>query len=156
MRKYIKTIYEKLPVGVIKKFFKKGNGEKIINKEPAKESNWLTEASRAANLSIDGYEDNNYYVVKTPMAGVRPEDIEVVVDENRLSDKGKIRKNEKIKEENYFYAECYNGNFERIIQLPGEVREDGIEASLKNGMLTVRLVKYLKTGPKSVKVSGNE
>jgi len=117
-----------------------------------KKLNWFEE-EEVGELSVDVYEKNDNVIVKSTVAGVKPDDIEVVVDDDMVSIKGKRSQEEVISKDNYFYQECYWGSFARSFKLPVEVREEGAEAALKNGVLTIKLKKVKK--PKSVKVPVN-
>lgn len=66
--------------------------------------------------------------------------------------RGKREIEETITEDDYFYQECYWGGFSRSIILPMEIIPEKVDASLKNGVLTVKLPKSKKTQSISVKV----
>jgi len=66
--------------------------------------------------------------------------------------RGKREIDQSISDENYFYQECYWGGFSRSIILPVEIMPEKVDASLKNGVLTVTLPKAKKTQSISVKV----
>jgi len=65
---------------------------------------------------------------------------------------GKREKTETIKDEDYFYQECYWGKFSRSIILPQEVDADKAVASLKNGILLIKLPKLNREKTKKLKV----
>jgi len=67
--------------------------------------------------------------------------------------RGKREKDEEIKAEDYYYQECYWGPFSRSVILPVDVEAENAEASLKNGILTIRLPKIEKVKTKKIKVS---
>ncbi len=111
-------------------------------KEAEKNDGWNNDDYEEGELSIDVFEDaENNIVVKSTIAGVKPEDIDISVNNDMLTIRGKREHEEKIEEKNYFYQECYWGNFSRSIILPCEVRVDKISAKLKNGVLIVKLPK---------------
>ena len=60
---------------------------------------------------------------------------------------------EKVKESNYYYQELYWGAFSRSIILPEEIDADNARASMKNGVLTLRLPKLAKSKTKKIRVS---
>ena len=95
-------------------------------------------------LSVDVYQDKNNIIVKSTIAGVEPEDVDVSFDNDMLTIRGQRKKDLTVDEENYFYQECYWGNFSRSIILPVDVKTDKINANIKNGILTITLPKTKK------------
>jgi HSP20 family protein len=66
--------------------------------------------------------------------------------------KGRRILDENIKNEDYFFQECYWGSFSRSIILPMEIDSDRISATLKNGILTIRLPKIDKNRVKKIRI----
>lgn len=107
--------------------------------------------SGEAQLSCDVFEDANFIIVKSTLAGVKPENIEISISNDLLTIRGYRQDEDEVSEENYFCRECYWGAFSRSIVLPREVDQKKIDASLKNGILTIRLTKKYKTSSIKVK-----
>ncbi len=107
-------------------------------------------------LSVDVYQTEESLVIRSTIAGVKPEDLEVTLNNDVITIRGKRFHDHEVSAENYFYQECYWGGFSRSIVLPLEVRPDKVEASLKNGVLTVTLPKAKKAKPIEVKVRATE
>lgn len=103
-------------------------------------------------LAIDVYETPIEVVIKSTIAGVKPEDLDVGIEENTINIRGSRHNEEKIKGENYFYQECYWGTFSRSIILPVEVDADKTQAALKDGILTIRLPKIVKEKEKKIRI----
>ncbi len=125
--------------------------------EPAprkKETNeeWLTDFE--GQLNIDMYQTKDNVVIKSTIAGVRPEDIDITVANDMVTIKGARRKEENISQDDYFYQECYWGNFSRSVIIPVDIDSETIEADLKDGILTVIIPKAAKAKTKKVKVKG--
>lgn len=95
-------------------------------------------------LAVDVYQDKDSVIIKSTIAGVEPEDVEVSFDNDMITIRGKRQKDRTIEEQDYFYQECYWGGFSRSIILPVEVKPDKIEATIKNGILTITLPKAKK------------
>ncbi len=106
------------------------------------------------HLSIDVYEAGDKLVVKSTIAGARPEDLEVSVNGDVLTIKGERHLSEDVDYNDYLYRECYWGRFSRTVILPAPIDEKGVEASLENGILTVILPKLKKA--KELKIKINE
>lgn len=105
-------------------------------------------------LTIDVYQTDNDIVIKSTIAGVKPEDLDVSINNDMVSIRGE-RKNEEIVEHgNYYYQECYWGSFSRSVLLPVDVIPEKADASLKNGILTIRLPKADTTKTKKIQVRG--
>ncbi|MFH0854117.1 MAG: Hsp20/alpha crystallin family protein [bacterium] len=124
-----------------------GAGKKYIEKPE-----WNGQDYEEGELSIDVYQDKNDIIVKSTIAGVKPEDIDISVNNDMLTIRGKREHEEIIDEKNYYYKECYWGNFSRSIILPCEVKTDKITAKLKNGVLIVSLPKEKTEKKVAIKV----
>jgi HSP20 family protein len=104
------------------------------------QENWLEEEIDG-QLSVDVYQTPKDIIVKSTVAGAKPEDLEIQLNNDLLTIRGKRYQEETVNEEDYFYRECYWGGFSRSIVLPVEVRPNKIEAKLKAGILTIKLPK---------------
>lgn len=103
-------------------------------------------------LAVDIYETAKSLVVKAPIAGVNPEDIDISVNDDMLTIRGK-RHGAKADDAAYLIRECYWGNFSRSIILPVDVRAESIDAAMVNGVLTITLPKAVRT--RTIEVKGN-
>ena len=90
-------------------------------------------------LSVDVFKDGHELVIRSPIAGVDPKDIEISVNGDLLTIRGKRETRKDLEEDNWYYRECYWGAFSRSIVLPHHVAPDKTEASLKNGVLEIRV-----------------
>lgn len=116
---------------------------------------WMDDEYEEGQLSIDVYQTPKTIVVKSTIAGVEPEDIDISINNDMLTIRGKREEKEKINSDEYLYKECYWGSFSRSIILPVEVEANKIEAILENGVLTVILPKSKTSKQISVKVKTN-
>ena len=105
-------------------------------------------------LTIDVYQNDNEIVIKSTIAGVKPEDLDVSINNDMVTIKGERKTEETVNAENYYYQECYWGHFSRSVVLPVDVISDKAEASLKNGILTIKLPKADVTKIKKIQVRG--
>ena len=113
---------------------------------------WLGGDYDEGQLSIDVYQTPNSLVVKSTIAGVKPDDVDISINNDMLTIRGKRELVDKIAEENYLIKECYWGGFSRSIILPVEIEAEKVEASLDNGVLTVVLPKAKSAKQISIKV----
>jgi len=151
----------------MKNFFKQlvGLDNKKIDVNDANENNdldhlnqgeetneWIDDDYEEGQLSIDIYQTPKNIVVKSTIAGVKPEDIDISINNDMLTIRGKREDKDEIEEDNYLYRECYWGSFSRSVILPVEVKADQIEAVLENGVLSIILPKAKILKQVSVKV----
>ncbi len=104
------------------------------------------------DLTVDVAEDENAYVVKASLPGVKPEEVEVTLQNNVLTLKGEAQADKEINEERYHVRERHYGRFMRSLTMPTNIKADMIEASHENGVLTVRLPKAEENKPKKIAV----
>lgn len=102
-----------------------------------KKEEWL---KPEGELAIDFYQTGNELVIQSAIAGVKPEDLEISIEKDILTIEGERKKPFEEGGE-YFFQECYWGRFSRQIILPVEIDPNRIEATLKEGILTIRLPK---------------
>jgi len=103
-------------------------------------------------LAIDVYQTEDEIMVKTPIAGVRPEDLDISVTEDVLTIKGERKREEKREESDYLVQECYWGSFSRSYILPLAVDAENASASIKDGVLTVSIPKEAKAKTRVIQV----
>lgn len=103
-------------------------------------------------LAVDVYETKEKLVVKARTAGVNKGDLDVSIADNTLSIHGTLSAGTDEDVENYFVQECYWGEFSRSIALPVPVKEEDIEAVLKDGVLTVSFTKVKQDTVKKIQV----
>ena len=102
--------------------------------------------------AIDVYEENNNIIVEAEVPGMDPKDIDIEIENNTLRISGKTEKKEEVKEKNYYRKEIRKGAFERVITLPAEVKEDKIEATMKDGILRIVLPKKKSSASKKIEI----
>ncbi len=123
----------------------------LEEKVPAKKSA-DDEIETEGKLTIDVYKTPSEIVIESAIAGIKPEDLDVNVSTDSITIKGERRREEKIKDEDYFYQECYWGRFSRSVILPEEIDPDHATVRFKNGILTVRLPKLNRKKSKKLNV----
>ena len=102
--------------------------------------------------SVDIVENDNEFVIKADIPGVRTKDIEVSMNDGILSIKGE-RQSEKSEERNgYFRSECHHGTFHRRFSLPDSADPEKIVAKGRDGVLTITLGKREISKPKLIQI----
>lgn len=90
-------------------------------------------------LTLDVFRDGNDIIIKSTIAGVSPDEIDISITNDMVTIKGERGKDQKVKGSDYYYQELYWGRFSRSVILPVDIDPDKARASMKNGILTIRL-----------------
>jgi len=118
----------------------------------AAEDEWDEEEAVPGQLAVDVYETKEKLVVKARTAGVNKNDLDVSISDNTLQIRGTLNAGYEEDVENYHLQECYWGEFSRSLVLPIPVKEDEIEAVLKDGVLTISFTKVKQDSVKKIQV----
>lgn len=102
--------------------------------------------------ALDLYEDKDNLTLKCELPGMKKEDIDISLHEGFLTISGE-RKHEKKQEGEVYRTERYEGRFNRSLALPSKVNFDKINATYKDGVLTVKLPKAEEAKPKQIQVN---
>lgn len=116
------------------------------------EDEWDEDDNVPGQLAVDVYETREKLVVKARTAGVNKNDLDVSISDNQLTIRGTLSSGTEDGVENYFLQECYWGEFSRTIALPVPVKEEEIEAVLKDGVLTISFGKVQQDTVKKIQV----
>jgi HSP20 family protein len=119
---------------------------------PAVDDEWDEDETVPGQLAVDVYETREKLVVKARTAGVNKNDLDVSISDNQLTVRGTLSSGSEEGVENYFLQECYWGEFSRTIALPVPVKEEEIEAVLKDGVLTITFSKVQQDTVKKIQV----
>ena len=111
------------------------------------------EESVEGQLTVDVYDDGDDVVVRSTVAGVDEKNLDISVTSDMITIKGFREPAQKVRSTEYYHQELYWGPFSRSIILPVDVDADAARASLKNGILTIRLPKMERRRTKKVSVS---
>ncbi len=124
------------------------------NKNELKEELEEDDNDGEGQLTIDVYQTPEDIIIKSTIAGVKPEDLDVSINNDMVTIKGERKLEEEVSQDDYYYQECYWGAFSRSVVLPTDILADKAEASLKNGILTIKLPKAAKDQTKKIQVRG--
>ena len=106
-------------------------------------------------LAVDMYQTPTEIVIKTMVAGVKPEDLDISITRDMVTIRGKRMESYEENENDFFHKELYWGSFSRTIVLPADVEIEEAEASEKHGLLTLILPKIDKNRQSKLKVRTN-
>jgi HSP20 family protein len=115
-------------------------------------------ASQEQNLTtwapaVDIYEGEHELVVKADLPGVKPEELDIRVENNILTIRGERKFEKKVDEKNYLRVERAYGSFARSFSLANTVNSDAIKADYRDGVLTLSVPKREEAKPKQIKVN---
>jgi len=102
--------------------------------------------------AVDVYDRKDHLVVKAELPGMDKKDIKVSVDGNILTIKGETKKEQEVKEKDYYHSERAYGSFYRTLPLPVAVQKEKVKASYKDGILTIELPKSKEAGSKELEI----
>lgn len=129
-----------------------GNPAVAASGPAAPSDDWDESEDLPGQLAVDVYETRERLVVKARTAGVNKNDLDVSIADNTLSIRGTLSAGDDDGVENYFVQECYWGEFSRSIALPVPVKEEEIEAMLKDGVLTISFAKVKQDTVKKIQI----
>lgn len=120
-----------------------------------KNDDWMGE-EEDAQLTIDLLQNNEYIIIQSMMAGVRPDDLDVEITQEMITIRGKRKNpNPVANQEDYYCQELYWGPFSRSVLLPQEVDTEKSEATLKDGLLIIKLPKIDKDRKQKIKIKNS-
>ena len=108
-----------------------------------------------ANVSMDVAETDQAFEVKIDLPGIKPDDVDIQIDNNTLTIRGqRCEKNEERDEEKQYHrVERYSGSFARSIVLPTSINEDETAAEFKDGVLKIVIPKTEDAKPRKINIS---
>lgn len=116
--------------------------------------------STSMALPIDVYERDNVLFVKAAIPGVKPEEVELSIEEGILTISGETKQTEETTDEKtkFFRREYRYGKFARSIRLPDNIDLDKVDAKFENGFVTVTLPRTTPIKPevKRIPIKGAE
>ena len=104
-------------------------------------------------LPIDVREAGNWYEVQAPVPGFKPDEVEVTFADGVLNIKAEHSEETSREQGGYLRREVAYGNYQRSIQLPGDIEEDEISADFEHGVLIVKVPKAQRPEPKKIQVT---
>ncbi len=123
-----------------------------IHEEPEDSSQWMEEEAVEGQLTVDVYQTPDEIVIRSIVAGVRPDDLDISISRDMVTIRGAREEHKEVSDENYFHKELYWGAFSRTVLLPAEVEVEDASAQEKHGLLTIRLPKIDKEKQTKLKV----
>ena len=98
-------------------------------------------AEGAAMLPLDLAENENEFIVKASMPGVKPEDVQITAHGDTLTIRASVKEEREKKDEHYYLRERRLGEFQRTVTLSSPINADKARTQFENGVLTLVLPK---------------
>ena len=156
MAKHKKSFFERL-TGTVKindDEIEEEDGE-MEEDEEAKEKS-LADDDSDGQLAVDVHQTQSDIIIKTMVAGIRPEDLDISITRDMVTIKGSREDNTvNIDDEDYFHRELFWGSFSRTILLPQEIEIEEAEAIERHGLLTIKLPKINKDRQTKLRVKAS-
>jgi HSP20 family molecular chaperone IbpA len=151
-----------------KSFFERLSGAVKLDEEMAEEvkmhpttmyqsnplQNLHQEEEEEGQLTVDVYQTPSEIIIKTMVAGVKPDDLDVSITRDTVTIRGRREEEQTVSNTDYFHRELYWGSFSRTIILPEEIDVEESEAIERFGLLILRLPKLDKNRQTKLKVRG--
>ncbi|MEI6581543.1 MAG: Hsp20/alpha crystallin family protein [bacterium] len=118
--------------------------DEFLDEEQPQSEEWMNEEEFEGQLAVDVYQTKDMIIVKAPIAGVKPEDIDVAISEDVVTIRGDRKDEFAVEKDNYYVQECFWGSFSRSVILPTSTVAEKAEASLKDGVLTIQIPKVVQ------------
>ena len=116
------------------------------------DESWEDEEPMPGQLAVDVYETQDRLVVKARTAGVNKSDLDVSISDGILTISGTLSSGDDTEATQWHMQECYWGEFSRTLALPVSVKEDEVEAVLKDGVLTIKFNKIRQEAAKKIQI----
>jgi HSP20 family protein len=121
--------------------------EKKEVEKPKEKEEWL---EKEGELAVDVYQTETELVIQSAIAGVKPEQLNISLEGDTIIIEGERQKPSEGGD--YFVQECYWGKFSRKIILPIEINPEKIEATFKDGILTIRIQKISRERRRKISI----
>lgn len=113
---------------------------------------WVASGERQAEPALDLYATPEAVIAKVALPGVKPENVDVSIDDDLVTISGSFKEEKETTEAGYVHKELSHGSFSRSFSLPTAIKGEAATASFKDGLLTLTLPKTEQVKPKHVKV----
>ncbi|MDO8336591.1 MAG: Hsp20/alpha crystallin family protein [Candidatus Saccharibacteria bacterium] len=111
------------------------------------------DAAVPGQLAVDVYETDDRLIVKARTAGVSKQDLDVSISDGILTISGTLSSGDDSAASQWHIQECYWGEFSRTLALPVAVKEDEVEAVLKDGVLTIGFTKVKAEQARKIQIN---
>ncbi|HEX5591614.1 MAG TPA: Hsp20/alpha crystallin family protein [Candidatus Limnocylindrales bacterium] len=114
---------------------------------------WAGGAADGPGLPLDVTTNADELVVEASLPGIKPEDVEITVENGTLTITGKTAEQRRAEEGSYLVQEIRRGTFSRSMTLPNGLEPDKATATFEHGMLSLRIPKAEQVKPRQIRIS---
>ena len=112
-----------------------------------------SQASDGLALPLDVSTSPDALVVEASLPGVKPDDVEITLENNTLTISGKTAEERNAREGSHLVQEIRRGTFSRSVSLPAGLEADKATATFEDGMLRLHIPKAEQVKPRQIKIS---
>lgn len=114
---------------------------------------WMPGASDGPVMPLDVTTSADELIVEAALPGIKPEDVEITVEDGTLTISGKTGDERRAEEGSYLVQEIRRGAFSRSVTLPNGLEPDKANATFEHGVLTLRIPKAEQVKPRQIRIS---
>ena len=114
---------------------------------------WTSGAFEGPGLPLDVTTTPDEFVVEASLPGIRPEDVEITVENGTLTITGKTAQERRAEEASYLVQEIRRGTFSRAVTLPNGLEPDKASATFEHGVLSLRIPKAEQVKPRQIRIT---
>ena len=111
------------------------------------------DGSLTGQLPLDVTRTSDALVIEAALPGIRPEDVDITVEDGTLAIRGEYREEKRDGEGEALVTEIRRGSVARALTLPNGLEPDKATASFEHGVLTLRIPKAESVKPRQIKIS---
>jgi HSP20 family protein len=116
-------------------------------------SRWLSGGLDGPGLPLDVTTTADALTIEAALPGIRPDDVDVTVENNTVTITGKTADERTAEEGSYVLQEIRRGNFSRSVTLPSGLEPDKASATFEHGVLKLRIPKAEQVKPRQIRIS---
>lgn len=126
--------------------------EAPVEHDAQSDDSWEEDEAMPGQLAVDVYETDERLIIKARTAGVNKSDLDVSISDGILTISGTLSSGDDSAATQWHIQECYWGEFSRTLALPVPVKEDEVEAILKDGVLTIGFTKVKQEQARKIEI----
>lgn len=126
--------------------------QSVESSQQTSDDSWEEEEAMPGQLAVDVYETDERLIIKARTAGVNKSDLDVSISDGILTISGTLSSGDDSAAQQWHIQECYWGEFSRTLALPVPVKEDEVEAVLKDGVLTIGFTKIKSEQARKIEI----
>lgn len=127
--------------------------DRLFDEDVFRPFRWTSGAFEGPGLPLDVTTTPNELLIEAPLPGIKPEDLEITVENGTLTITGKTADERRAEDGSYLVQEIRRGTFSRSVTLPNGLEPDNASATFEHGVLTLRIPKAELVKPRQIRIS---